>query len=542
MKKMLKVVALISAIVLSFTTFTACGKKKVADDEKTLEIYVTELGNGIQWAYDMEKVFEEANPDINIEITSDKGVELGINKVLSGPDINTADLMFTAEDWESIVLSGSKSVSGYDYAIADMTEFLQTEIDGEKLIDKFRPYLLTGLGIEMEAFDYEPHYFALPDTAAANGIIYNASLFEENDWELPRTTNELLELCETIKDAEYICFCNDANTGYVGYLPRIFWGQYDGADYYYDYINPMSEDDWYEYSTNPTSKGRLYAMMVTEELFNKDAGYVSSTIQQDDFSRAQGRLVSRQGAMAINGSWFDNEMSIAIEQANEQGNNYKTGMMKTPIISCIVDRLDFWSKEYNKSYYEAIGDGAITPMIDTFDEYLAKLVDYVDGKTTTVPTISIGGHNYTATEDDIEIIREARKCYNTLGGGGIVIPSYAKAKDAAFKFLEFFYSEEGCSILVDNLKGTLSAVEYDYTKWSGYENASKLQLDVIDIIENGTPITHQNGRFYGLPSVASNFYVYSKSDSKYQTAEQKWTESCWTKQEFIDFMVSAGII
>ncbi len=543
MKKTTRILAFTSATLLAATSLFACGKQTVSDDENTLEIYVTELGNGKKWLEEMETVFETENPDIDIVITSDKGVELAVNKVLSGPKVNTADLMFTSEDWEGTVLKGASAVEGYEYALADVTGFLETEIEGVKLKDKFRDYSLKSRGIEMEAFDYEPHYFTLPDFAGAQGIIYNLSLFEEKGWAIPRTTNELIALCKTVTDAGYIAFCNDSTTGYTGYLPRILWGQYDGAEYYYEYISPNSEDDWFEYSTNPSSKGRLYATIVAEDLFSKDAGFVSPTIQQDDFARAQGRLIAGEGAMAINGSWFDNEMSLAIKQGNEQGNNYKTGMMKTPIISCIVDKLDFWSKEYNRSYYESIGDGAISPMIDVFDNYLADIVDYVDGKTAEMPAITIGTNVYTATETDISLIKEARSCYDTvLGKGGIVIPSYAKAKNAAFKFLEFFYSDRGSEIIIDNLNGGLSAVKYDYTKWSGYTTATQFQKDVFDIISNGTPISIAVGRYYGLPGVKSNFFTYSKTDSRYQTAEQSWTQSCWSKQEFIDFMISAGLM
>lgn len=537
-----KALSLTSAMLIAFSSLTACKPNAVADDENTLEIYATEAGYGIQWLYDMETIFETENPSINVEITSDKGVELANDKVSSGPDINTADLIFSLEDWENIVLAGKNGVSGYDYALADMTNFLETEIDGQKLKDKFRPYYLKNLEIELEEFDWEPHYFALPWAASATGIVYNVSLFEEKGWSLPRTSNELVALAKDIKTAGYIPFCNETGTGYIGYIAASFWAQYDGADYYYDYINPVSEDAWIEYTTNPSSKGRLYAMKVAEELFNKDDGLLNPNAQQDDYARAQGRLISKEGAMSVNGDWFNNEMALTISQANAQGNNFKAGMMMTPVISCLVDKLDFWGEEYSKSYYEQISDPPVAPLVSVFDTYLADIVDYVDGKTTTVPTITIGTNTYTATEADIELVKSARGAHRSLSSGHtVVIPSYAKAKDAAFKFLELFYSEKGSQIFIEATKGGLSSVQFDVTKWSGYETANHFQKDVFNLVNNGTPICFPSDRFYGLPDITCRFYLYSKSDvNNYKTPEKYFEERSWTRQEYLDFMISAG--
>ena len=543
MNKFKKVVSLTTAFLLATSMLAGCGKK-VADDENTLEIYITEAGYGKVWLEKLETIFEAENPGIAVEITSDIGVELARSKVTSGPDINTADLIFSLEDWDTIVRSGKNAVSGYDYALADMTQFMEKEIEGVKLKDRFLPYYAEGLATELAEFDYEPHYFALPWATAATGIVYNANLFEQKGWALPRTSNELVSLAKTIKSENYIPFCNETSTGYMSYIVAAMWAQYDGADYYYDYITPVSEDDWYEYSINPSSNGRLYAQKVAEELFSKDAGLLSETAQEDDYGRAQGRLISLQGAMAINGDWFDNEMSLAISQGNAEGNNYASGMMQTPVISAIVDKLDFWSQEYSLPYYEQIADPPVAPYVETFDAYLAAIVDYVDGKTTTMPTVTIGTKTYTATATDIATVREARGCHRSLGTGHtVVIPAYAKAKDAAFKFLELFYSDRGVEVFIQETKGSIPPVDYDVTKWSGYAKATKFQKDVMKLVSEGTPICFPSDTFYSLPqAVQGPYYEYSKSHTNYKTAEQVFNEQCWTKDEFIDFMRSVRLM
>ncbi|MBQ5927541.1 MAG: extracellular solute-binding protein, partial [Clostridia bacterium] len=366
-RKITKAVSLTAAMLMAFSSLTACNKNKVADDENTLEIYITEAGYGKKWLEKLEKIFEAENPEIKVEIRSDKGVSLCNQKVTSGPNINTADLLFTLEDWDQIILAGENAVGGYDYALADMTEFIEKEIDGVKLKDKFRKYNTSGLKMELEEFDWEPHYFALPYAASATGIVYNRNLFTEKGWKLPRTSNELVALAKTIKKAGYIPFCNETSTGYMGYIIAAMWAQYDGADYYYDYISPTIEEDWIEYSTTPSTNGRLYAMKVAQQLFNQTDGLLNPNATADDYGRAQGRLISKQGAMSINGDWFDNEMSLAISQGNAEGNNYASGMMKTPVISALVDQLSFWSEEYSLPYHDQIVDPPVTPYVETFD-------------------------------------------------------------------------------------------------------------------------------------------------------------------------------
>jgi hypothetical protein len=92
-------------------------------------------------------------------------------------------------------------------------------------------------------------------------------------------------------------------------------------------------------------------------------------------------------------------------------------------------------------------------------------------------------------------------------------------------------------------KGGISPVNYDVTKWSGYANATKFQKDVMKLVSEGTPICFPSDTFYSLPqAVQGSYYEYSKSNTNYKTAEQVFNEQCWTKDEFIEFMRSAGLM
>lgn len=555
-KNKMKITAAATGAILALSAFAGCGAK-IADDENTLEIYATSAGYGIEWLYDLEKVFEKQNPGCNVEITYDVGVELAENKIKSGPKVTTADLFFSLEDWNTLVLSGSNGVAGYDCALEDLTAFIdEKDENGESLRDKLAPELIKSLSIETETSkgsgEYEDRVYALPWASAATGIVYNKDMFETRGWELPRTTNELIVLADKVKDAGLIAFANESQTGYIGYLAQAMFAQYAGAEEYDEFYSPVTEDDWKMYSADPSKAGefyygRLYSAEVMEQICCLDFGRMSEYVTQDGYERAQGRLVSAQAAMSINGDWFDNEMSVAIQGAHEAGNNYTSGMMKTPVISALSDQLSYWKKllPSHATYTAAkAADGTeTTETLKLCDELLAGLVDYVDGKTQELPSVTYAGTKITATAADAARVKAARGVYNSLGSGHtIVIPAYATAKEAAKKFIRLLYSDTGIEAFLTRTKGGIMPVKYDVSKWEGYSSATQLQKDIYDIVESGSPIKFMDGLFYGLPRVPSDFYLYSRSNEKYETPRQQVEKTSMEREAYIEFMMNLGLL
>jgi ABC-type glycerol-3-phosphate transport system substrate-binding protein len=218
LKRMVAMLLMVALVVTVTIPMTGCSGK-VANDENTLEIYATNSGYGIKWIEELIPIFEEQNPGIKVVFKYDTGVELARQKVLAGPGANTADLMFTAEDWNTIVLQGDKAAAGYDYAIEDLTEFLnEKDENGVALRDKFLPYYLEANAIEIQMDDGEYEYrdFVLPWHSSYHGIVYNKTMFENNGWELPNTTDELLALTDEIKAAGVTPLVNETLTGYIG--------------------------------------------------------------------------------------------------------------------------------------------------------------------------------------------------------------------------------------------------------------------------------------------------------------------------------------
>lgn len=555
MKKFICMFVTVGLALVSAFSFAAC-KSKTPNDENSLEIYMTVGGYGSEWVEDLIPIFEEQNPGAKVYLEKEIGVELARNKVSAGPNATTADLFISLEDWGTLVMQGKNGVAGYDYAIEDLTDLLdEEEADGSSLRSKFQDHFLdaTAVEVKMDNGEYEYRNFVIPYMTGTLGIVYNRVMFEQNGWDdmLPNTTDELLDLCDLMIKAGIVPFENEGTTGYIDYMTHTLFAQYLGDDEYYDYFNPTSESDWVNYNYQQGSKASLYTMQVMNQVENPSYGRMNPYVTEDGYERAQGRLISGEGAMAINGDWFDNEMGKTIDEANRDGKIYESGMMKFPVISALSDQLSYWDiiVPAGKDYQSACSDPACKQGLEACDELLSLIVEYVDGGMQgALPSVQYGGQTVTASQDDIDRVAEARGCYTSLGGGHtMVIPAYATAKDLAKKFIRLCFSETGIETVMKESKGALLPVKYDVKAWEGYANMSQFQKDIYDIVEDGIAIQHSstvNWRVSGLPSPMSNvkFFQYKLTDSGYISPEQYFERNSLSRDEFIDIMRQAGLM
>lgn len=99
---------------------------------------------------------------------------------------------FIREDYPDIIGIGGDI--NYSYYVD--AEILADVSDYEGLKDIKQAYLDIG-----EALEFVPTEgtYGVPYVANAAGILYNRDLFEEHGWEIPRTWDELISLCEEIQ-------------------------------------------------------------------------------------------------------------------------------------------------------------------------------------------------------------------------------------------------------------------------------------------------------------------------------------------------------
>lgn len=188
---MKKKIAAAICMILIGTSLAACGgssanesnteekgKQESKEDVLTVEFFQQKTEEAAQVGYNqiIEK-FNEANPDIKIEMNTVPDAPTVLTSRVASGDIPT---IFT--DFPTQVQFKQKVANGYVQDLSDQ-EFLKN--------------------VEQSALDMtiqeDGKYYALPFSRNYMGVWYNIDIFKENNLEIPKTWDEFINVCETLK-------------------------------------------------------------------------------------------------------------------------------------------------------------------------------------------------------------------------------------------------------------------------------------------------------------------------------------------------------
>ena len=463
------------AVVFCLMSASACGGTN-AD----LVITAIQLGYGTEWLEAMAEAYE-AEHDIDIEIRT----RIGIGSQTQLDDqINSlagdTDLYFGKRGWfAEWVYKGSIFSHGQTYPclFANLDDVWGDVVDeGTTLTiaDKMDPTYA-------EAFQIEGHYYSIPWAGGVYGIVRNVSVWEDlglTDADVPLTTNQLFDLCDEIKGDVAPFIYSLKEEYYTSWLP-IFFGQYEGVQNVKNFMNgidPEGNVSQYIY----TYDGQLEALRVMQTLLDPDNRYQHPASSGLDFTSMQGQFLSGEALFCINGSWLENE-------AKANFSDSRTDVIKTPVISSLVNRL---------SFHDQLGSA------DAEEAKLIELIQYVDavdaGQTPEQPA--------GVTEDDIRKVTEARH-YAYMAGGidhQAYIASYSAHVEEAKDFLRFMYSDEGMTIYYQTLSGaTLPATPV--TAYPEIE-MSEFRVSVNQATEEGFVYDREpKARYFVLGKISACF-------------------------------------
>lgn len=488
MKVTKKVLSLLLVGIMVMACLTGCGGKgssggKGGKGTKDIEIRLLRQGLGNAWLDALIEGFKEKYPEYNVtysETASTTALEatFGLEKT------DTYDLYF-----------GTRI---YDVTYAEtLNDILGTTIDGESktIKEKFKASYLA-----MEEVD--GNYYALTYGGGIVGFVYNKKLFDKAEIkQLPRTTDELLLVCDMLKDAKITPICHFQSDGYNSYINETWWAQYDGVDAWNDfYVNP-SKDKFMK------DDGRYEAIKVQEKLSTPENVLLGSN--SDQHVAMQTKFLEEKAAIMLNGSWLSSEM-----KNSDKMNDF--AMMKTPVISSITDKLT---------------------TVKT-DPELRKLITAIDNVTdgTESEDVYKDGDNYkvngkSVSKADWDYVRTARNMMLANYTGQVAyIPTYSNAKEGAKEFLKYMYSDEGYKVYMDalhvTLPFTLDSGEPDISKWNAFEQnqaelfagvetvISELRMDKHELFINGGASAYCNEVFVNKLS--------TKSEQDRKSAEEIW--------------------
>ena len=387
MKNCKKLVALLLSAISACGLMTGCGGGgQEAGDEKTIQIYAWESGYGIQWLQKIVDDFNAGQTEYKAELDYSSSASTVIDTLDLGKS-NNYDLYFT-------MLQSSK----YNSDFIEMTSILDSAPTGEtgKIRDKYYDGFIEGLK------DAEGKEKFLCYGYGNASIVYNCDMISEEN--VPNTTKELeILVAELAATCKPWLFYNDSGiNGYWNYLTDAWAAQYNGLEYQYNTFYKLKGED----GTSPSKEillaqdGRYKALEVMETIITPDTTHQQCT--NTNYTTVQTLFLEGGAAMMPNGSWL----------LNETGTDANVNMMKVPVISSIVEKLENSSMD---------------------DETLSAIIDEVDAGAESSALCSA---------NDFARIKEARNImYNNATESYIFAPSYSNALDAVKAFLQWYHKD-----------------------------------------------------------------------------------------------------
>ena len=486
-----RAVALLCIGTLVCGLLAGCGKggsgKETVDntveDTKNLKIMVFAKGYGTKWVEALAEAFEKKHEGVTVDINIANSAEV-MKADLKNYEYCDTDLYFdiTNGSGHSLIAEMKKSYDGKQ-AMRDLTYLYDSQIPGEKVTlgekmnDSLRMACISdGRETEDEADDT---FYYLPYVTAAIGLYYNETVIDnalgKGNWEVPKTSDELVTLCEQLKAKGCSFLLPGGLDQWASSLYLAWWAQYEGMDNFLKFFDGVGYDAVKNREATNSNlifnqPGRLASAIASYNVLSYEKGYTlknSIEINVNNLNEYQTRFTLAKNNYAFYpcGDWLMQEL----ENNSTIESDCVIKMMKTPVISSIIDSTNSYSSDTSKRL----------PNIGS-DEVLSQVIDYVDG---------VGELPSGVTEAEVEIIREARNISGSMATNQIAYaPSFSNAKTLADEFLLFMASDEGIQIFKENCNGGFAPFTYEYsnlnvTEQSVYE-ATKNSIYVDDFYYN----------------------------------------------------------
>ncbi len=525
-KKVSKAIAISLATLSVGSAASMVGCKNstggVLGGAETLQIFVSNFGYGVDWAYALVEEFkkeawvQEKYPRLAIP-------EPTVSTIRTKPtgDIESTyadhDLYFSC-DYATKPLGESDGVRFY----ADLTDMYNTTIPGEKvtvkdkMYDQFVEQADKDIGAGFNAMDF-------PWVNGSYGLLYNQWVVDKYlpaGFEMPVTTYELVEMGNKLKAKDtnpQLIMVPTKQSCWTDGAFRVLWGQYGGEAGYREFMSGKIDG---EYSVEIfKNTGRLRSMEAIEELLWYNNGYINTKWAYKEYATTQAHFLNAEACIMFMGDWFELEMdSFMNNPENEgwlnEGNEFY--FLKTPVISSIVERLDLYT--HGTKEYSTLSASEKK----VYNTKLSAIVKAVDNGETSVANVS---------EHDFAIVKEARLCKSTLGGHVAFVPENSDAKDLAKDFLIFMASDKGIETFMKATKGVSTAFKYDIDKNSDlFKGFSPLQQKRINdtsvedwYVGRGyrTPltITGKHTDIYDLQNTSLELHFCAPSSTARRTAK-----------------------
>ena len=172
----------------------------------------------------------------------------------------------------------------------------------------------------LEGFKKDDKLYGLPRNTDIMLFYYNQKMFEDNNWEVPATYDELLTLCGTIKEAGITPVAMDGGDG---------WPM---ACFLTDILVKVAGTDYADIVSNAISTGDFTAPEIKQAtqilVDSAAAGMFQTGYDSQDYGTTMNLFTNGQAAMYCMGSW-DASMALNEDIAPEIRDNIRAFTMPT---------------------------------------------------------------------------------------------------------------------------------------------------------------------------------------------------------------------
>lgn len=463
MKKSKRIIS--NVLVLSLLATTALGAVACGGGGKegVLSIAAFEGGNGGTYAQALADGFKKYHSDIEVDVLCDPTVPESAATALESKSSDVDVYMINGVNIGALCENTVGGLENLNDVFTSKPKAAAEEGSKtiEQLIDKnFLPSMKYG----GDFAEYENNYYAIPTGSNPVGLVLNKTALDNvlgaGNWTAPRTSNELIELCDAVQLADktvkidgedhavYPMIYAGNAVEYWRYLWYCWQAQYDGAEAFHEAQACKIDGEYVQDAY--FSLGKEKAMGVLETLITRENDYCHKDSMSNKHTVSQKYFMQGRATMMCTGDWIE----------NETGTEYKPDLMmiKAPILSDVADLIGLTGTAAEK------------------DLALRDLVDKIDAGET---------EDSRLTEANFDKLVEARNVVFTLANSQIaVIPSTSVNKDLAKDFLRFMYSREGFEIFLNSTKGSRLPVADYKPSTSFISSMTVFGKSVYDIAES----------------------------------------------------------
>ena len=314
MKKFIKLAGM--ALAGTFLALS-CACSGGSGGKREVKFEFLKAGFGTEGYQALADAYMDEHPEVKIKLVPNVNVNSTTStKLESGKNLSDVYIVTSLADIRRWAVKGW---------VEDITDVYETPVNGEATLKD------SCEGAAQTAGEYNGKYYSVPEYISINGFVYNAGMFEQYGWEIPKTTKDLQTLCERIISdtkgtVSPFVYCGKSAQGYLEYMLNAWWAQYEGKD---------NLDAFYSFSSpevfNPEkSLGKKYSMQKLYDFFFGNNGrYCMNGCMNKDHMDAQTDFLQGKAAMVPNGSWFAMEMQELLVDLPD----FRLGMFYPPTLS-----------------------------------------------------------------------------------------------------------------------------------------------------------------------------------------------------------------